>query len=76
MFLVANWDSEEGKPDFRTGGPEGWDLTATAPAISSTAPPHHWGCCCLESDDSVCNSVDVWRIHVGKGRRIGRLQPH
>ena len=76
MFLVANRDSK-GKPDFRAGGAESWDFNRYSLNSSGDIAhgPNHWGCCSLESDDSVCNSVDVCRIHIGKGRRIGPLQP-
>ena len=68
---------EEGKPDFRVGGPESryFNRYSLNSSGGMAHGPNHWGCCCLESDDSVCNSVDVCRIHIGKGRRIGQLQP-
>ena len=68
---------EGGKPDFRAGGPESWDFNRYNLNSSGDIAnePNHWGCSCLESDDSVCNSVDVCRIHIGKSRRIGQLQP-
>ena len=67
---------EEGKLDFRAG-PEGWDFNRYSLNSSGDIShgPNHWDCCCLESDDSVCNSVDICRIHIGKGRKIGQLQP-
>ena len=66
---------EEGKPD-QSGGPEGWNFNRNSLNSSGDIAhgPNHWGCCCLKSDDSVCNSVDVCRIHIAKGRRIGQLQ--
>ena len=68
---------EEGKPDFRAGGPESWYFNRNSLNSSGDIAhgPNHRGCCCLESDDAVCNSVDVCRIHIDKGRTIGQLQP-